>query len=244
MQTLQKSTSSMSGTYIFDFVIEQAEFSDRFNNFLRTVWFTFTADGIPPYKSVQSNQFVPSKTVQLRIPSRLILNVADLNQSYFKGCLFTSTDFPAQKRVIAFAQIKLAHLPIGEPKEFGFPLLSSQDYKTELVRVTMKATISPFRFNTYPLVEPQQIHNCQVPQEMSLVSREVQYPPYGAVQTTPSVVYQNSNINSYSYSMSNQNQNYAQYGQQNIYINQNSQANTYQRPMQGNPQYQRQGYWG
>lgn len=104
-------------------------------------WIMIKTDGLPTTIST-SMMKVEKKVVKWNQPSRLILDVPNINNAYMYIALCTLDQKTKQMKTIGVAKAKLAGFPVGKPRGFSVPLMQAMDSKSPAGKLHMTATIS------------------------------------------------------------------------------------------------------
>ena len=131
----------MTGSYILDLVIKEAEFCSDMPIYTTPLWLNLKADGLP--QEIHSNQAFPSKAPKWNYPIRLILQIPDVQAAYLYVTLCTFQSTLKTVYAIARSRIGLRTLPSGIPRQFKFPLMLPNTSKLG-VYLTMVASLSEF----------------------------------------------------------------------------------------------------
>ena len=99
-------------------------------------------DGSPnPFttKQVQSSDVLLFNT-----SARLILDIADLKSAHMFINLCTFTDDGTRVTSVAVSKVGLKSFPVGRPRKFSIPLLSTENTAIHAASLTLTSTISAF----------------------------------------------------------------------------------------------------
>jgi hypothetical protein len=127
--------------FLLDFVLGKVSFSALSLQEDKPVWFVFKADGLP--NQLVSNP-MPASVNEVNFAVRLILELPNLSGAYLYISLCCHDDVGRQVRRMGFAKLGLKAFPVGNPKQFSFPVMDASNTAVVIARVTFTACISAF----------------------------------------------------------------------------------------------------
>lgn len=127
-------------TYVLDLYVKDAETDSEISNVKTPLWFILHADGYP--QPIATTQAIPCKNPKWNFPVRLILTLNDISAAYLYITLATFKIGSESSLALARSRIGLRALPIGSPKQFQFPLMSTANATKIAAKVTFLATLS------------------------------------------------------------------------------------------------------
>jgi len=147
---------TMSASWILDIIIKDGDFSSIPEEIDTAIWFVISADGLQnPFSTVQTTI---SKNPVWNYPSRLVLHFHDITRAYLYLTL-CSYEYNGQGvQAIARSRVGLRYLPIGNPKQFRFPLMHARNAANTIMSLRVVATLSSFA------PQMQLIRNSPLPQ--------------------------------------------------------------------------------
>jgi hypothetical protein len=132
-------------SYVLDLVVHEVESLEHSRSIKTDVFLEFTLDGIGQPFKVQP--LPPASHLRWDAPVRLTLNATAFLNSFLFAALAT-TDPSGAKIALARAKFPLKGFPVGRPKKFRFPLMSTSDTSVCLAQAHITAWLSalvPYR---------------------------------------------------------------------------------------------------
>jgi hypothetical protein len=125
-------------SYVLDLVVHEADISDDASRLKSDVFLEFKLDGLSETFNVQPCPSAPH--IKWDFPVRLILHVSEFSRSFMFASLCTLG--AGQKIIVGRARFPLKSLPVGNPKRFKFPLMSSANNAICVATVHVTACLS------------------------------------------------------------------------------------------------------
>ena len=135
--------------YLLDLVVNDGEIYGVEES-PKPVWAQMKVDGLA--KSFHTNRVELSCRPCFNTSARLILELDDLSNSYMYINLCTYSDDNSQVISIAVSKVKLSAFPVGNPRRFKIPLMSTENTAIKCGAISITATISAFlaQYSTQP----------------------------------------------------------------------------------------------
>ncbi|KAH0790441.1 hypothetical protein GPJ56_005737 [Histomonas meleagridis] len=130
----------MFSPYLLDLFIKDGEFKVQLDNYISTLWFLISADGLQ--NAFSTPQSPLSVNPIWDYPSRMIIQPSDIMHAYLYVTLCTYAPNGQDVIAIARSRVGLRSLPISNPRQFRFPLMSAKNAAQEVMSLNVVATLS------------------------------------------------------------------------------------------------------
>lgn len=128
-------------SWVLDIVIYDGEFLLNDESYSMPFWFVISATGLQNQFSTPQASF--SSHPVWNYPTRLIIQITDLQSSYLYFTLCTYEQNGRDVRGIARSRVGLRSFPIGNPKKVRIPLMSASNSATIAMSLSVVASLSP-----------------------------------------------------------------------------------------------------
>lgn len=132
-------------TWILDIVIKDGDFYWMNREVDSGMWLVVSCDGSS--QPISTNQVPYSPNPHWEFAFRMCLQLTDIGMSYLYLTLCTFHSNGNNIYPIARARIGLYNMPIGNPKQFSFPLYHDQNSAYKVINIRAVATLSTISTN-------------------------------------------------------------------------------------------------
>ena len=129
-------------SYILDFIIHEINLLNEIKNLKTPLWAMFKVDG--SNQPIQTQKKNASEIIQYNFPVRIVLNLLDLSNAYLYVNFCTFSENSDQVISLGVSRVKVRSLPVGRPKKFSFPLMSTINTAITIATISITATFSAF----------------------------------------------------------------------------------------------------
>lgn len=128
--------------YILDMIVNEGSFTHKLADSDKPVWVMFKVDGTNTSIATPKVQFSANPVWNYKI--RLTPQVTALENAYMYVNLCTLSNHSDQVISVAVSKVGLKNLPVGNPRTFKFPLMSTTNTAIQVGHLKLTATISAF----------------------------------------------------------------------------------------------------
>lgn len=128
-------------SWILDIVIQDGDFHLQEENYSMPFWFVISATGLQNQFSTPQAAF--SMNPVWNYPTRLIIQITDLQTSYLYFTLCTYEQNGRDVRGVARSRVGLRSFPIANPKRIRIPLMNASNAAQLAMSLNVVASLSP-----------------------------------------------------------------------------------------------------
>lgn len=129
-------------TYILDMVVNEGQFTHALTSPNKPIWIMFKVDGTNSSISTPKVMFSAKSTWDFKL--RVTPQISSLEKAYIYVNLCTLSEKGDQVVSVAVSKVGLKNLPVGNPRSFKFPLMSTTNTAIQVGQLKLTATISAF----------------------------------------------------------------------------------------------------
>ena len=137
-------------SWILDIVIQDGDFLLREESYSMPFWFVISATGLQSQFSTPQASF--SFKPVWNFPTRLIIQITDLQTSYLYFTLCTFEQNGRDVRGVARSRVGLRSFPIGNPKKIRIPLMNASNAAQLAMSLNVIASLLPL--NNHASADP------------------------------------------------------------------------------------------
>ena len=128
--------------YILDMIVNSGQFTDALELNETPVWVMFKVDGTNSSVSTHKSRLCSNVIWNFKV--RLTPIIRNLETSYMYVNLCTLSKNREQITSVAVSKLCLKNFPVGNPRSFSFPLLSTSNTAIQVGKIKLTATLSTF----------------------------------------------------------------------------------------------------
>jgi len=129
-------------SYLLDLIVNDIHVSNDVTLANKPVWAMFRVDG--SNQPFSTPQYEIKEEIVINYPVRLFLNIEDLSMAHLYVNFCTYSDNSERMISLAVSRVKLKSFPVGRPRKFSFPLMSTVNTAITVATISITATLSTF----------------------------------------------------------------------------------------------------